>query len=49
MLITAREVRLKIGDIEAEAHTPEEVQKLIDQALEIQRPQCLQNHPETVN
>ncbi len=36
MLITAREVRLKIGDIEAEAHTPEEVQKLIDQALEIQ-------------
>jgi len=32
-----RKVRLKIGEIEAEAQTPEEVQKLIDQAVGIQK------------
>ncbi len=32
-----RKVRLKIGEIEAEAQTPEEVEKLILQAVEIQK------------
>ncbi len=31
-----RKVRLKIGEIEAEAQTVEEVEKLIDRALELQ-------------
>ena len=39
-----RKVRLKVGDIEAEAQTPEEVERLVARALEIQQ----RNQPKVV-
>lgn len=40
-----RKVRLKVGEIEAEAHTPEEVEKLLARAQEIQQ----RNQPKVIH